>query len=492
MNFDEYRSYDALGLAALIRSGAVTPLEVLEVALAATDALNPSLNAVVARLDDAAREAVGQGLPSGPFTGVPFAVKDLWTDVQGVTTFNGSRLFAGSSAAHDSELVARYRRAGLVLAGKTNTPELGLSPSTEPALWGPVHHPWRQGISAGGSSGGAAAAVAAGIFPMAHATDGGGSIRIPAAYCGLFGLKPTRGRVSFAPDRGESWNGMGVAHVVSRSVRDSAAALDATAGYVPGDPYAAPASSGTFLEHAGTDPGRLRIGIITTSPTGTPTDPALVAAARRTAERCERLGHPLREVQWPFDGELLGPMSGAITSTSVAVAVDSRLRALGRTHGGGDLEPVTADIAEAGRRIPATSYASAIQWMHAVGRAMAQLFTDIDVLITPTVGRVAAPHGLLDGSDLERFRAEVGPVTAFTSLANVTGQPAMSLPLDVGADGLPIGTQMIGRFGEEATLLQVAGQLERQQLFIPAGPPGYPAPRQDWSPDTRQDPSPWR
>lgn len=471
MNFEEYRRYDALGLAELVRAGDVTPQELLDAALAGIEAINPGLNAVINVFEPSARQAIEAGLPSGPFVGVPFAVKDLWTDVRGVPTANGSALFAGAVADHDSELVRRYRQAGLVIAAKTNSPELGLSPSTEPKLFGPTHNPWRHGFSAGGSSGGAAAAVAAGLFPMAHATDGGGSIRIPSAYCGLFGLKPTRARVSFAPDRGESWNGLGVAHVVSRSVRDSAVALDATAGNAPGDPYAAPPASSSYLRDAAIDPAQLRVGLIVSSFNNAPVDPELTAAAERTASRCEQLGHHVIPLRWPDGFDQLPAIAGAITSANVAASVDARLRVLGRELDARDLEPVTALIADAGRSVSGVQYVAALQAMHATCRVMASLFADVDVLITPTVGRVAFPLGVVDGSDMQRFREEVGSITGFVGVANATGQPAMSLPLDLSADHTPLGSQVIARFGDESTLFQLAGQLERAHTFTTLAEP---------------------
>jgi Asp-tRNA(Asn)/Glu-tRNA(Gln) amidotransferase A subunit family amidase len=394
---------------------------------------------------------------------VPFSIKDLVTDVAGLPTGNGSRLFAGNIPGHDSEIVRRYRRAGLVVMAKTTTPELGLAPTTESAVSGPTHNPWNRDLSPGGSSGGAAASVAAGIFPMAHASDGGGSIRIPSAYCGLFGLKPTRARMSLGPDRGDGWSGMSCQHVVSRSVRDSAAALDATAGYVPGDPYTAPTlpgQGGTFLEATRRGPGRLRFGLVLDTPTGAAADEEVRAAARHTAERLAALGHDVIPVTWPLSSNELGPTSGSIIPAHIAATVDARLDELGRPQQPDDIEPVTAMMVEAGRGMPATSYVRGVQAMHAIGRKLAQMLVDLDGLITPTVGRARQPLGVLTGDDRERFIREVSPVAAFTSLANVTGQPAMSVPLGTGDDGFPLGTQIIGRYGDEATLLSLAAQLE--------------------------------
>ena len=454
--------HDALGLAELVRSGDVSAHELLDQAMASIEAVNPAVNAVTTRFEDRARRAIDAGLPPGPFRGVPFAIKDLWTNVAGLTTTNGSRLFApGPPSADDSEVIARYRRAGLVLVAKTNTPELGLSPSTEPALSGPTHNPWDLGVTSGGSSGGAAAAVASGIFALAHASDGGGSIRIPASCCGLFGLKPTRGRVPVGPERSEGWNGMSTQHVVTRSVRDSAAALDATAGPMAGDPYWAPPASGSYLVDAGVDPAPLRIGLIVEAPTGTPVDPACRDAAEATARRCAQLGHDVVPRLWPPILEDLVAARSSIVPAQVAVGVDSYLAGTGRTLGPDDLEPMTRLLVDHGRSTSAAAYIAAVQAMHRLGRTMGELFDDIDVLVTPTLAQPPGPLGALGGDDLDRFIQTSGSMTAFTYLVNLTGQPAMSLPLDRMAGGIPIGSQVVGRFGDEATLFRLAGQLER-------------------------------
>jgi amidase len=459
MHAADYRSYDGLGLAELVAKGDVSPDELLDLALSLIEQADPRLNAVVNVFESQARQAITEGLPAGPFGGVPFAIKDLWTNVSGVVTANGSRLFADAVAAGDSEIVRRYRRAGLVLFAKTNSPELGTSPSTEPALFGPTGNPWDLTLTSGGSSGGAAAGVAAGLFPLAHATDGGGSIRIPASCCGLFGLKPTRGRVPSGPERGEGWSGMSAQHVVSRSVRDSAAALDAVAGAMPGDPYWAPPQSPSYLADVATTPGRLRVGVILDAPTGVGVDPICQAAAQATAERLEALGHEVTAAAWPFPPEQHGAAQ-SIIPVQLAATIDARLARLGRPLRPDDLEAVTSLLVERGRAITGIEYVNAVQSMHQVGRAMGGLFERIDVLLTPTLGRPPFPLGTLDGSDVARFVREVGSVACFTAVANITGQPAMSLPLDHAPSGTPIGSQIIGRFGDETTLYRLAGQLE--------------------------------
>jgi amidase/6-aminohexanoate-cyclic-dimer hydrolase len=456
----EYADLDALGLAQLLRSRQVTAEEVLAAALRAHEQVFGQVSPYVDVYADRAHAAIEAGLPQGPFTGVPFALKDLWTAWAGTPTGNGSRLFAGTSAASDDELVRRCAAAGLVILAKTKTAELGVSPTTEAAVDGPAANPWDVTRSAGGSSGGAAAAVAAGLLPMAHATDGGGSIRIPASRCGLFGLKPTRGRVSSAP-RGEGWGGLSAQHVVSRTVRDSAAALDVLAGPAAGDPYWAPPGSESYLSELARPPRRLRVGLCTRSVNGATVDEQVRQAALRTAQRFADLGHDVVEVSWPVTPEQVAAVQGGLIPAHVAAAVDARLAELGRAQREDDLEPVTAAFAEWGRQATARDLIGATQTMHEMSRRTAQLFDGVDVVVSPTCGDVVPPLGLLDGSDLDRFIANVGPSGAFASLANITGQPAMSLPLDLAQDGTPIGSQVMGRFGDEATLLRLAGQVEQ-------------------------------
>ena len=326
----DYDTYDGLGLAALVRRRELKSEELLETAIARVEARNPGVNAVVTRLYDRARAAIAAGLPEGPFTGVPYLLKDLGVLYAGAVTTWGSRLFANYVADHDSEITVRLKRAGLVIFGKTNTPELGLSASTEPRLFGPTRNPWNPGRSAGGSSGGAAAAVASGMLPMAHATDGGGSIRIPASCCGLFGLKPTRARNPMGPDQGEGWSGASVGHAVTRSVRDSAALLDATSGPDVGDPYWAPPPTGPFLAEVGRDPGRLRIALTTTPWNGQAVDPECSAAAGAAAKLCAELGHVVEEARPEVDAEALGQATRTIVGGNVRAQLEARAAALGR------------------------------------------------------------------------------------------------------------------------------------------------------------------
>jgi amidase/6-aminohexanoate-cyclic-dimer hydrolase len=462
---NDFERYDGLGLAELVRRGEVKPQEVLDAAIARIEARNPAVNAVVTRLYDQARAAITAGLPAGPFTGVPYLLKDLGALYTGAVTSYGSRLFDGNVADHDSEITARLKRAGLVIAGKTNTPEMGLAPSTEPRRFGPTRNPWKLEHSAGGSSGGAAAAVASGMVPMAHATDGGGSIRIPAACCGLFGLKPTRARNPMGPDAGEGWGGASVGHAVTWSVRDSAALLDATAGPDVGDPYWAPPPAGPFLAEVGRDPGRLRIALTVTPWIPSPVDPECAEAARAAARLCASLGHHVEEARPTIDEATWRQATRVIVAANVTFALEARAAALGRPLGEGDVERMTWDRVRDARTMSAADYARSIHVVHRTGRAVARFFSDHDVILSPTMCQPPHPLGVLDMStdEPERYLAAVFASIGFTSLFNSSGNPAMTLPLGTSRSGLPLGVQFAGRFGDEATLFRLAAQLETAQ-----------------------------
>jgi len=462
VRIDEYQSLDATALAEVIARGDVSAGEVLDVAYAAIKAAEPALGAVVATCEEQAREQVA-GLLPGVLAGVPYLIKDLACDVAGMATTNGSRLFADNIATRDSTLVTRLRAAGMPILGKTNTPEFGVGTSTEPALYGPTRNPWAMDRAAGGSSGGAAAAVAAGLVPVAHATDGGGSIRIPAACCGLFGLKPSRGRVTPGPDQGEAWAGMSIAHAVTRTVRDSATLLDITGAPEPGDPYHAPTAERPYAVEVGTDPGRLRIGLLLSAiDPDIEVDPECLRVTREAAALCASLGHEVEEVSWPEmtrPGEIIGVISGAHTARKI----DQRLAALGRALRPGDLDAATVIVVENGRTITLERYLAAVDAMHGVGRAITRLTSRFDVLLTPSMAIVPPAIGVLDPNGPDPLGALRGMrgMGAFTGLFNVTGQPAMSMPLGRTSDGLlPLGVQFAGRYGDEATLFRLAGQLE--------------------------------
>ena len=470
MDFDKY---DGLGLAELIRRRDATPAEVLEAAIARIEARNPALNAIVTRLDDEARAAVKAGLPAGPFTGVPYALKDLGALYTGAVTSYGSRLFADNRADHDSELTLRLKRAGLVILGKTNTPEMGLAPSTEPRLFGPTRNPWNREFSAGGSSGGAAAAVAGGMLPMAHATDGGGSIRIPASACGLFGLKPTRARNPMGPDAGEGWGGASVGHAVTRSVRDSAALLDATSGPDVGDPYWAPPPPGPFLAEVGRAPGRLRVAFTVKPWVDVPVDGECADAARAAARLCASLGHHVEEARPEIDASALGQATRIIVGANVRAQLETRAAALGRPLTEADVERVTWARAEDGRKASAADYARAMAVVHRTGRAVARFFVGYDILLSPTMCQPPHRLGVLDMSNTDD-KAYLGAVFAsigFTSLFNSSGNPAMSVPLGWSRRGLPLGVQFVAPFGAEGLLFRLAGQLESAAPWADRRPP---------------------
>ena len=463
---------DGLGLAELVRRREVSAKELLDAAITRVERLNPALNAVVTRMYDAARSAIGAGLPSGPFTGVPYLLKDLGVLYAGAVTSGGSRAFADAVADHDSEITARYKRAGLVIFGKTNTPEMGISPSTEPRLFGPTRNPWNPAYSAGGSSGGAGAAVAAGMLPMAHATDGGGSIRIPASCCGLFGLKPTRARNPSGPDAGEGWSGASVGHAVTRTVRDSAALLDATSGPDVGDPYWAPPPTGPFLAEVGRDPGQLRIALATTPWNGKRVDAECADAAQAAARLCERLGHHVTEARPQIDVEALNEAQLIIVSANVRNTLDLRGRARGRPITPDDVERLTWRRAQEALTLTAADYARAILMVHRTGRAVARFFSGYDILITPTMACTPYPLGVLDmdAENLDGFIEARLRCTAFTSLFNSTGNPAMSVPLAWSREGLPIGVQFVSAFGDEARLFRLGAQLETAQPWADRRP----------------------
>lgn len=457
---DLFATRDALAVAELVRSRQIGVGEVLDATLARLREANVELNAIT---DFYEGELLGKSIAAagdGPLHGIPFVVKQLMADCAGTPTTVGSRFFAKEPVAlHDSAAVARMRRAGLVIVGRSNTSEFGLAPTTEPAFGGATVNPWRADLSPGGSSGGSAAVVAARALPMAHATDGGGSIRIPASLCGLFGLKPSRGRISLAPI-GETLAGAGAQLCVSISVRDSAALLDALAGGEPGDPYRAPEAEGSFLEATRRSPGRLRIAFLR-KPVGWETmDPALVAAVEQAAKRLEALGHHVEEAVPDYDPVATGIAFGTVMCANTFTNI--QVRANGRVPGPGDLEPVTQLYAEQGRRIGAHDYIRAVQTFHRTGRQLGAFFERFDILLSPTIARPSLPLGTvrMDGT-LEEYEAGLAPMVAFTSVCNVAGVPAMSVPLEWTEDGLPIGMHFVARYGAEATLLSLAAQLEQ-------------------------------
>jgi amidase len=474
MHLREYVTFDGLGLAELVRRREVKPEELVQVALSAIEAVNPSLNAVIGVLEAEARNTLAQPLPQGPFTGVPFLVKDLVLHMAGVSTDMGSRLFRGLVVPHDTTLMERYRRAGLVTLGRTNTPEVGFNATTEPVLHGPTRNPWNPEFSAGGSSGGSAAAVSAGIVPVAYANDGAGSIRIPASLCGLFGLKPTRGRTPSGPDAREGLNGLGVEHVLSRSVRDSAAMMDATQGPDVGDPYGLPPPERPYLEEVGREPGRLRIAFTCEVGSGAPISPECVAAAEDAATLCRELGHEVVEAKLGIRAEMLEIALRAIWSSSTAAWVDAVSAMVGRTPGPDVLEAsVWATVLE-GREVKAVELQHAFAIMNHLSRDLGRFFLQHDVLLTPTLPVAPYRLGVLNANaptTAREWARQAFAYCAFTVPFNLSGQPAMSVPLRWSTEGLPVGVQFVGRFADEATLFRLAGQLERARPWAHRTPP---------------------
>ena len=467
MRFDEYRRHDATALAGLIAKGDVSAKEVLETAITRAEQVNPAINAIVHKQYDRARSTVAAGLPGGPLHGVPYLLKDLAFLEKGEPARLGSSLFKDYVADHDSAYVTRCKKAGLVIMGRTSTPEFGLNPNTEPRLHGSCRNPWNLEHSAGGSSGGAAAAVIAGILPVAHATDGGGSIRIPAAQCGLFGLKPTRGRISLAPDAGEGWGGLSIGHVVSRSVRDSALMLDCTAGAEPGDPYATPTPECSFVEALGRPPRKLKIATALGDHRGGKLHPECAKAVAAAAKLCAGLGHIVEEVEAPRELVALRPMNSMLTAANVARALGLRWKALGREPNAEDVESVTWGVYQRGLKVSGVEYVSAIAAVHAAGRKLAAFLADWDVLLTTTLPAPPPKFGYFDqNGDVQTFGDRVTEYLSITPLHNATGTPAMSVPLHWTADGLPVGVHFAGRYGEEATLLRLASQLETAQPWF--------------------------
>src|SRR5271154_4873754 len=471
---DDTAWLDATGQAELVRTKEVSPSELVAGAIARIEKLNPELNAVIHELFDRARDEASGSLPDGPFRGVPFLLKDLGAELAG-TPFCEGLSFAGDYRSPTTQsLTQRYIDAGFVICGKTNAPELGILPTTEPQRFGASRNPWNTEHSTGGSSGGSAAAVASGMVPAAHANDGGGSIRIPAACCGLVGLKPTRARNSVAPAYGDMMGGLVAEHVVTRSVRDSAAILDATAGPIPGDPYWAPPLRGpSFAAAAATAPAPPRVAGMTASPTGSEGHADRVAAVRATASLCESLGHHVEGAALAVDGDEFTTHFVNQWACSNAWAIEDWQGRVGRVAAESDLEPLTWALVELGRWINGGQYLRSVQELQRMSRGIAEYFEGIDVLLTPTLGEPPAPLGTFDSPPGEPltglFRAAA--YVPFTPPFNVTGQPGISLPLHWNDAGLPIGVQFVGRFGDEETLLSLSGQLEEAAPWASRRPP---------------------
>jgi len=478
----ELAGLDAVAQADLVRRREVTPTELAEWAIARIGELNPAVNAVITPMYDQALAAAAalpisgptSGPASGPLAGVPFLVKDLIAEVAGVPFSEGSRFLRGLVSPFDSELVVRLRRAGLVILGKTNTPEFGLVPACEPVLHGPTRNPWDTTRSTSGSSGGSAAAVAARMVPMAHGNDLGGSIRYPASACGVFGLKPTRARNPLGPEYGDAVGGWACEHALTVTVRDSAALLDATAGAALGDPYGPPPPVRPFADEVGRDPGRLRIGYTSATPEGVPAHPDCVAALDDAVALCASLGHELIQADLPGLTPEVGSAIGLVVNAATAWIIGYWTRRLGRPPADDELEPLTRAFWEAGRQVRAGDYLLAIEDGQAFARRVAHFLTGVDVWLTPTMSAPPVPVGEITSTEAEPLRAleRGGATIAYAGVvANITGNPAMSVPLWWNPAGLPVGVHFLGRYGDEATMFRLAGQLESARPWSARRPP---------------------
>jgi len=484
----DYRQHDAMGLADLVRRGETSASELLDLAITRAEAVNPKINAIITPLYDYGRAQINAGLPDGPFSGVPFLLKDLLCAVEGTPLSNGSNALKGRISPRDSELASRFRRSGLVFFGKTNTPELGLMGVTEPKAFGPARNPWNLNHTPGGSSGGSAAAIAAGIVPMASGGDGGGSIRIPAACCGLFGLKPSRGRVPTGPYAQEFWDGAATEHVLTRSVRDSAAMLDVIAGPDGSSPYPL-RSRNNYLECLSQPLRKLRIGYTSTSFIGRPVSADAVAAVEHSAKLLEQLGHEVEAVEIRLDGEALADSYLTMYFGHVAADLEFMAQQLGSRISNLDVEDATKVLGFLGKTISAGDFVQAKRRWNDFAQTMHLFHQRYDLLLTPTLGSEPVPIGsfeppaweavamkVINAFGLHKLLLKSGMVKQmaldnleklpFTQLANLTGLPAMSVPLYWTANNLPLGSQFIAPMGDENTLLQLAQQLEQAQPWM--------------------------
>ena len=471
MAIQGYADLDATELARLIGRGELSALEVLEKAVERAERVNPRLNALVYPWYDHAKERIREGLPQGPFHGVPFLLKDLYQDYEGQKQSNGCRALAGTVAGQDGEMVSRYKAAGLSIFGRTASPEFGLSTTTESALHGQTRNPWNPELTSGGSSGGASSMVAAGVLPMANASDGGGSIRVPASCTGLFGLKPTRGRNPMGPLVGEGWSGLATVHAISRSVRDSALLLDCTAGPDLGAPYWAEPPERPFLEEVGREVAGMKAAVLREAWFGVETHPDCLEAVDRAAGLCRGLGLEVEEASLPIPRELLDA-DMQIIYANARETVELVEQVLGRPATEEDVEKNNLAMARRDRSTGA-DYVRALNGIHALGRLVARFFLDFDLLITPTMPVPPMPLGLLSPSreDAEAQWRDVMRTIAFTSVFNASGNPAASVPLHWNRDGLPIGVQFVAPYGDEAGLFRIASALEEAAPWAHRRPP---------------------
>jgi amidase len=457
-------THDALGLADLVRRREISAFELLDASIERVEDLNPRFNFMAQKYYDLGHSAIAAGLPDGAFTGVPWLVKDLNTTIAGKVTANGSRMFKDAVATETSEIVLRAQRAGFVVFGQTTSPEFGLSGTTESALRGATRNPWNPAHTSGGSSGGAAVAVAAGVLPAAHATDGGGSIRIPSSSCGLFGLKPSRARTPGGPMRPDGSIGLSVHHAITRSVRDSAAILDATHGAELGSRFTAPTPQETFLSQVSKAPRPLRIALMLSPISGSSVDPEVIEAVKSVARLCESLGHHVEEAAPALNAAAISEASFALSGSSIAADILDRAKATGLTPGPDLLEPITLAFFGYGQMTKGMDVYRANHSLQTAAVTVARFMQTYDLILSPVLGAPPIELGQIDLSsepDFATWGRRIAAYTPFTQLANMTGLPAMSVPLSTSAAGLPIGSMFTGRYGDEATLFQLAGQLEQ-------------------------------
>ena len=494
LSFTDYVQHDATSLTTLVQTGQVSPAELLETAIARAEAVNPALNAIVTPLYDKGRDMAKQLPTTGPFRGVPFLLKDLELEWAGTPLKSGCRGYQHYVSSVDSEVVRRLKAAGVVLFGKTNTPEFGLTPYTESKLYGPARNPWNPAHSPGGSSGGSAVAVAAGIVPVATASDGGGSIRIPAACCGLFGLKPSRGRTTLGPGFSEMWGGAVVSHVVTRSVRDSAGFLDVVSGPLAGDPYGIVSPERPFVEEVGREPGKLRIAFSTQAlMEAQPTDPVCVKAVQDTIRLLEKLGHTVEEVPLPYEKTIVTQAFFLNVLSETMATLRELADYLGRPLRRDDVELNTWALSRMAAGYSAGDVTYQKRRWNALNRSMGQLHEAYDVFLTPTLPRPPIAIGTFQNTATEERMLKLADAVSglkylkgskmvdelaekslgyisYTVITNMTGQPSMSVPLHWSADGLPIGVMFAAKLGDEATLLRLAGQLEHAQPWFAKRP----------------------
>ncbi|MEO0411252.1 MAG: amidase family protein [Pseudomonadota bacterium] len=465
---------DGIELARLVAAGEVTPALLLEAAIERTKNVNQSLNFIAHLAEDYGRAALEVAPKSAPLSGVPLLVKDLWMDMPGVPTGNGSSFWAGHVPRIASTLLSRYENAGLIPFGKTTTPELGLTATTESVAHGLTRNPWDKGKTAGGSSGGAGVAVAAGVVPIAHASDGGGSIRTPASCCGVFGLKPSRGRVPLGPNRTEGWLGLSTSHVITRSVRDSALMLDLTSGPELGARYVAPPPKlGSFLAATQTPPKPLKVALMLAPPSGSHVDEDCLKSVADAAALCETLGHSVTEAAPQLDAQAINDAMLAVLTIETKITLDARAQAIGRSYGQGDVEPVTLWMAQQGAKQSPTAYARANRVFQTAAIAVSKFMEDYDLVLSPTLAKAPVELGRLSLSptNFDAYVADVTTFGPFTAWANQTGQPSMSVPLYWNGAGLPIGSMFTARYGDEETLLSLAAQLEKARPWFDRRPP---------------------